>query len=196
MRPLLTQELRGETIRKSIQFMTFITSIKGIKGIAWRDNMPLRGVKQLACVSWLIVITGTGNKVLDPYTVFGQGGRRETCAKRAGNSKGTERKDNRIWKEVSRSQVFHVSDLKQIKPRSFLKTLLTSKCIIPFQRNILPITYSSSWMKQIFPLNQSIFLEGNFLFLQLWSLFETSAFLTFWRKMSPEVFILTSTYYV
>lgn len=171
--------------------MTFITNVKRIKGIACRNTMPLRGVKHLAFVSWLAISTRARNKVLDPHTVFRQGDQREMCAKRAGSSKGTERKDNRTLKEVSRYQLFRVFDLKQIKPKSFLKTLLTSKCIISFQRNILPITYSSSWMKRIFPLNQSLFLEGNFLFLQLWSLFETSASLTFWRKMSPWSFYFT-----
>lgn len=48
-------------------------------------------------------------------------------AKRTGSDKGTELERFRVWKEVSRTQVFHVSDLKQMKPKSFLRTLPMSK---------------------------------------------------------------------
>lgn len=104
------------------------------------------------------------------------------------------------YKGVSRSQVFHVLDLKQIKPSSLLRTLLTSKYIIPFKRNIIPIMYSSGLMEQIFfftqPKHNYFWWADSYFCSSDLSLRVNVLPLTFQRSVSSEVFTVLSTYYM
>lgn len=85
--------------------------------ICWK-SMTQGEVKWLACVLWLISSTRLHQGIGPIFS-----GCQES------SDKGNRAEKIQGMKGVSRSQVFHVSDLMQIKPRSLLKPLLTSNHI-------------------------------------------------------------------